>query len=184
MKRTAKKNLLILLVVFMAGSVFAGGKDDESLYQPANGYENWDHEFDLSEYEEGTYNLIVKSTDRAGNVAYGGPYNVTIDPASDLPQTNISNPVAGMRVGTNLNVVGTAIDDDALSRVEIKIDDGTWVRAEGKEFWSYYLDVLELSEGSHVITARGVDVNGLEGGEISVSFRLDTNKPQISIESP
>ena len=175
--------IIAFLAVLLPAAVFAGGGKDEPEYEAAEGMENWDHTFDVSGYEEGTYNLLIRGVDRAGNVTYGGPYNVKIDPASDLPVTRISNPSSGMRVGTNLNIVGTAVDDDGIGRVEVRIDDGPWVRADGTEFWSTYLDTARLAEGPHVVTARAIDINGKEGLETSVTFHFDRAKPRISVTS-
>lgn len=182
--QTLKKSIaaagLIVLIVFGAGAL---GSNEEGDFQPVNGMENWDYRFDLSDYEEGKYNLIVRGTDRAGNVAYVGPYNVFIDPASDLPVAGIANPAPGMRVGTDLNVVGTCIDDDAVARVEIRLDDGPFQAAAGSDFWSYTLPVAGLEDGPHVLGVRGIDTRGNTGIPATVTFVLDTKIPLVNITS-
>lgn len=153
-------------------------------YRPVNGLDNWNYTFDITGKKKGIYNLIIKGTDKAGNVYFEGPFNIYIDPESDLPVVNISNPNLGMRVGGNeLNIVGTCVDDDGADYVEIQIDDGPFRRAEGSEFWSIVLNTEEMKDGSHTVTARGVDINGTEGTWVNVDFNLDRKKPINTISS-
>lgn len=58
-----------------------------------------------------------------------------IDPNSDLPIVNISNPKTEAVVSGNINIIGTCVDDDAVDYVELRIDGGESIyRAKGKEF--------------------------------------------------
>ncbi|MBN2535828.1 MAG: hypothetical protein JXB88_23310 [Spirochaetales bacterium] len=153
-------------------------------YRTVNGLENWNYTFDIAGQKKGIYNLIIKGTDKAGNVYFEGPFNIYIDPESDLPVVNISNPNLGMRVGGNeLNIVGTCVDDDKTDYVEVQIDDGLFKRAEGSEFWSIVLNTEEMNDGSHTVTARGVDINGKQGYPVTVAFNLDRIKPVNTISS-
>ncbi|MBN2441263.1 MAG: hypothetical protein JXJ04_07950 [Spirochaetales bacterium] len=147
-------------------------------YRSVSGLENWNYNFDISGYTKGIYNLIIKGTDKAGNIYYEGPFNIYIDPKSDLPVLNISNPNLGMRVGGNeLNIVGTCVDDDGTDFVEVQVDDMPFTRAEGGEFWSFVLHTETMSDGLHTISARGTDINGLQSEPITVEFNLDRKKP-------
>lgn len=47
-----------------------------------------------------------------------------------------------------------------VEKVEVKIDDGEWKEANGKNNWSYLLDTRELSNGKHMIYARARYENG------------------------
>ncbi|MBR6913375.1 MAG: hypothetical protein IKN34_06170, partial [Treponema sp.] len=111
--------------------------------------DSWQEEFDLSTKKSGKYNIIVTAKDKGGNTAYGGPFNIYIDPESDRPVVNITNPQPNMRVPGNLNIVGTCIDDDndgKPKRVWLIFDgdEEHKVLANGTQFWSYYLDTTEL----------------------------------------
>lgn len=153
-------------------------------YQGADGLENWTTEYDVSGLKPGTYNLLARAIDAAGNVTFAVPFDLIVDPASDLPIAGIVNPLHLSRVGADLNVVGTCVDDDAVSRVELRLDDGEWVRAVGSDYWSYYLPTAGVADGLHTISARGVDSNGLVGGESTVSFHLDRTKPLHEVAKP
>ncbi len=85
----------VLRTVLVASVVWPFGSAEDGEYVPATGEESWTHDFEIQDLEEGTYNLIVRATDHAGNVSYGGPINVEVDPESDRPLVNISNPLPG-----------------------------------------------------------------------------------------
>ena len=162
---------------------FGMGKTEEEDFEAVEGVGNWEHTIDVSELEPGKYNILVRARDRAGNEAIGGPFNVFVDPESDLPIISISYPTANQRVGNNLYVIGTARDDDAVGKVEVRIDDGRYILAEGTEFWSVLLSIANLDDGPHTITARATDIAGTAGPEITSVFQLDTTKPLSITES-
>ncbi|HAP43195.1 MAG: hypothetical protein A2087_12095 [Spirochaetes bacterium GWD1_61_31] len=153
-------------------------------YIPAEGLENWQLEYDLSAYAPGTYNILVRATDSAGNEALAGPFNIVVDPESDLPVTQISHPISQMRVGGDLIIVGTAVDDDAVGKVQLRLNDGEWIDATGTDYWSYLLGTADLPDGQHQISARTVDVTGVTGAPVSVVFHLDRTKPLHSMSQP
>ncbi|MDR1072696.1 MAG: hypothetical protein LBL45_03345 [Treponema sp.] len=127
----------------------------------------------------------MEADDKGANVQIAGPSNIFIDPESDLPVVMITNPSENMRAPGNLNVVGTCVDDDAVDYVELVFsnDPSTVVRAEGKEFWSCYLDTKEMEDGLYTITATGVDINGLRGRSKKVSWNLDRRQPVITVDN-
>ncbi|HOX48033.1 MAG TPA: Ig-like domain-containing protein [Spirochaetales bacterium] len=181
--RGARRALLALALCLAALPAAAmGGKEPPR--EKASGLEDWEHGFDLSGLPAGKYNIVVEGKDKAGNVSIAGPINVYVDPASDLPRVSIVNPLPLMRVGGDLNVVGTCVDDDGVARVEVSVDGGEFVPAEGGEFWSLYLGTKDLADGKRIIAARGVDINGLSGPEVRVSFNLDRAKPLASVAAP
>lgn len=152
-------------------------------YKKVDGLENWTYNYDISNYPDGVYNLIIRSTDKAGNISIDGPVNIFIDSDSDLPTSSISSPTENMRVGGDFTVIGTAMDDDGINYVEVRIDDEPFVRAEGKEFWSSFFSVKSFSDGVHTISSRVTDINELTGNEVSVLFNIDKTKPDIVIDS-
>ncbi len=173
--------LMVLLALACALPLFANGSGDKG--QIADGRENWKSEIDITTRKAGKYNLIITGTDRAENVGIAGPINIYIDPKSDLPVISITNPVPGMRVGGDLNIVGNCVDDDAVAKVEVKIDNQDWIEASGTEYWSYYLDGATLPDGRHTIIVRGIDINGKVSKERSVYFDLDRHKPVSFVDS-
>lgn len=144
--------------------------------------DSWQEKFDINS-KKGKYNVLVTATDLGGNKTVEGPFNIYVDPNSDLPVCQITNPVSMMRVPGNLNVVGTCVDDDAVEYVELILDgdQNNPVRANGKEFWSYFIKTESLNEGLHTIDVYGVDINGVKGEATSVSWCLDRQQPVIEV---
>lgn len=178
-----KRWLVIICFLFCGFSLFAGGSSD-TVETPVKSVDSWLETVDVKDRKPGKYNIIVTAEDLAGNKGVAGPFNMYIDPDSDLPVTGITNPLEDMRVPGNLNVVGTCIDDDAVAYVELLLDDSeTPIRAEGSEFWSYYLDTTKLSEGKHKISIYGVDINGVKGNAVDVSWNLDRNTPETDVNN-
>ncbi len=175
----------LLLILFSAAALYAGGSRDANEERILEKQESWQEEFDINEKKAGEWNFVVTAEDQGGNVTIAGPYNIWIDPDSDLPVTGITNPSVNMRVPGNLNIVGTCIDDDAVEYVELILDDDVEhpVRAEGKEFWSYFLDTTQMYEGKHSVTAYGVDINGLQGKSVRTEWHLDRKKPVTTVDS-
>ena len=197
-----KKALAILVsVALLPVSVFAAKKVTSRSVGPEN---SWQEKFDINaetEKEAGKYNVLVTAEDKAGNKSIAGPFNIYIDPKSDLPVSGITNPVENMRVPGNLNIVGTCVDDDKVTEVWLILDGDEEhpVKAQGTEFWSYYLDTTKLFEGPHTIEVYGID-NGnpdaykdekgnvdqsrvvpKKGERTKVTWQLDRRAPVIEV---
>lgn len=175
--------ILLILTLLTLPGLFAFGKK-ETVNTPAKTLDSWLETVDIKDKKPGKYNIMVTAGDLAGNQGLAGPYNVYIDPNSDLPIARITNPLEQMRVPGNLNVVGTCIDDDDVAYVELIIDGAeTPVQAEGTEFWSYYLDTNGLSEGKHTISVYGVDIFGVAGNPFTITWNLDRNRPETEVQN-
>ncbi len=170
-----KRLISVFVMLCLSLSVFAGGKKE--VMQKSVGTENsWTEVFDIQN-RSGKYNVYAEATDKAGNTAVAGPYNLFIDDESDLPVITITNPTMGMKVPGNLNIVGTCVDDDMVSEVWLILDGDKEnpILVEGTNFWSYYLDTTKLPEGRHTITAYGID-NGNPAAYYNDDGVLDESK--------
>ena len=81
------------------------------------------------------------------NVPNTPPYVTVSGPSTEAPLKADS--------GTVL-LTGTSFDTGAVMKVEVRIDNGTWHKAEGTVNWQYRGKVLELS-GTHTVEARSTD---------------------------
>ena len=176
MKRILLKSVCSLFALFAAASLFAR----DVTVRAVENMNSWQENFDIND-KNGKYNVIVTAKDKGGNTTYGGPFNIFIDPKSDLPIIGITNPEPNLRVPGNLNIVGTCIDDDAVDYVELILDGGEPVRAKGKEFWSYFIDTTQMEEGNHTIEAYGVDINGVKGNTVKHVWCLDRKEPLTNV---
>ena len=179
-----KKAFVSILMSLMCVAAFAmGSKDIEK--KELGDVNSWDESFDINTKKNGKWNILVTAEDKAGNVAEAGPFNIWLDPASDLPIIGITNPAPNLRVPGHLNIVGTCSDDDAVAYVSLILDgdEENILRASGKEFWSYFVDTTNLLEGPHTIEVWGTDINGLNGNHEVVTWQLDRHAPEIVVTS-
>lgn len=172
----------LLLLSLLTAPVWAGGKTED--FKPVDGKENWHYTYDISKLEPGKYNLLIQAVDKAGNTSLAGPFNINVDPLSDIPTVAVNSPFEGMVTNGKLNIVGTAQDDDAIDHVEVRLGDtGDWKRVTGKKFWSYFLDLTALPDGDYAISARSFDVRGKISAETKISFHLDQFLPTVTVDS-
>lgn len=175
--------ILAIFVIFFSFGIYARGSKDTNIVEMQS-LESWQEKLDISNKKKGKYNIIITAEDIAGNEEIHGPFNMYIDPNSDLPNINISTPADNSRVIGNVNIVGTCVDDDAVDYVELKIDGGEEIyRAKGKEFWSHFINTKDFEEGVHTIEAWGVDVNGVRGKSLKTSFHLDRQQPKTAVQN-
>jgi len=182
----AKKTIFfcVLLAYCCVSAMWAAGrKENES--REANAPGGFADSIDVSGKKSGKYSFYFEAKDKSDNAAIAGPGNIYIDPASDLPEASIINPVRNMRVDGNINIMGIAVDDDGVAYVELSIKRGKGkkaeevlrTRVESAKYWSYFLDTADGSvwmDGPYSVTAWAVDVNGLSG--ISEAFKPRQHK--------
>ena len=177
----------MILTALLTIGLFAHGKGDIEEISVDN-MNSWQEEYDLDSKKPGKYNILITARDLGGNTYVEGPHNIYLDPKSDMPICGITNPYPNMRVVSNLNIVGTCVDDDGVSKVELILDEGTEIEqtvvAEGREFWSYYLDTTNLEEGAHTIKVIGYDINEnpVVSKPVVVTWQLDRKKPVTEIQ--
>lgn len=183
MKQSKKICFFTVFTLFFLNGVSLFARDVET--HNVKNLESWQDSFDLNGRKAGKYNIMVQATDLGGNQVVEGPFNLYVDPNSDLPVCGITNPHENMRIVGNLNIVGTCIDDDAVEYVDLILDGDEEhpVRAQGKEFWSYYLDTTNLEEGLHTIKVVGCDINGLVGNPTILSWNLDRRQPVTNVNN-
>ncbi len=187
MDMTKKTYILFLFLLISSVAVFARGEKDNESHQ-AEDPSGFDSTLDTSGRltdKTQKYNFYLEAQDKGGNTSISGPYNIFLDPESDLPVVTIINPREKMHMQGNLNIVGTCTDDDGIALVEVWFndDENTKVRAEGTDFWLFNYDTTRLPDKLYSISARGIDINGVAGKVKRVEWHLDRKKPEISITS-
>jgi hypothetical protein len=183
---TKKRYILFLFVLISAVLFAAGNKDNES--HQADNPSGFDDTLDTSERltdKSKKYNFYLEAEDKGGNTVVEGPYNIFLDPESDLPIVSIINPREDMHMQGNLNIVGTSTDDDGVALVEVWFndDENSKVRADGTDFWLLDYNTTNMPDNVYSISARGIDINGIVGNVKRVEWNLDRRKPEIIISS-
>ncbi|MEY2429441.1 MAG: hypothetical protein QOJ40_2326, partial [Verrucomicrobiota bacterium] len=73
------------------------------------------------------------------------------------PLVSIQSPAGNAIVTANLTISGTASDNIAVQKVEIRLDNGPWVTASGTSTWNYSLNSSNFLNGPHMVSARATD---------------------------
>jgi hypothetical protein len=84
-------------------------------------------------------------------------------------------------------VTGTAADNVGVVAVEVRVDAGSYVAAQGAASWSFVIGTSTLTTGGHTLSARARDAAG-NTSTVSASFAVapvvDTTPPSTSIATP
>jgi hypothetical protein len=109
-----------------------------------------------------TYYARVRAYDAAGNVSANSAVAVGATTVTDVipPSVRITFPMDGSTVSGLLTMSGTASDNQALSRVDIFLDNIIEDTAVGTTAWTYPLDTRILTNGTHTLTAYAFDTFG------------------------
>jgi hypothetical protein len=83
-------------------------------------------------------------------------------PAPTPPKVTILSPSAGTTFGNWLGMSASVTDDTGVWKVDFLID-GKLVATRTGEPWSYTYDSSGLSSGTHTVTIRATDKDGLTG---------------------
>jgi parallel beta-helix repeat protein len=126
--------------------------------------------------------------DQPGSDGIGDtPYVIDIDSADRYPLMNvllprvfIASPTGNQIFATTpIVVTGTASDagGSGLSRVEVRVNSGSWLTANGTSSWNLSVD---LASGSNLIEARAWDNANNPSIIVSINVTCDTISPQIA----
>lgn len=145
--------------------------DDNEWYSAELNRSTWQYTINTSDYTGGMHTIYAMVSDGKDNttdyvkVLFNNP-----------PVCIITSPKNGDKVFGNVTIKGSAMDpdDDDIRAVYIRIDAGTWKKADGTRFWSYTWVTDVYSEGEYTIYAKATD--GKSESSIS-SIRVKLVKP-------
>ena len=107
------------------------------------------------------------------------------------PYCRILNPRDNSVLSNTVTVNGVAGDPDGnntLEKVEIKIDNGQWIKVSGTTSWSYQLDTTQFSNGQHTLYARAYDGEKYSGVEDDtynrITFTLQNEEQPSENQAP
>ena len=128
----------------------------------------------------GLTNLIVRLTNSAVDGSSGkpmfAPYELRFKTAatSDIspPIVSITTPTNGATVTGNLSISGAASDNITVQKIELRLDGGAWLAANGSNAWSYGLNSSNFLNGLHTISARATDSSGNISATNNVNVRF------------
>lgn len=117
----------------------------------------------------------------AGNPMFA-PYELKFKTSTNTildttaPAVTIQSPTNNAVVAGVLAISGTATDNVAVQKVEVRVDNGLWLTASGTSVWSHNLNSANFLNGPHTISARSTDTAGNPSPISSVNVRF-VNQP-------
>lgn len=144
------------------------------------------------------YNVTVEATNTAGTTVSANGATLTglqlVVKEKTAPIITITAPTAGSTLTNNRpTITWTVTDADSgvdPNTISIKIDSGSATTsgitktASGKGYTCSYVPTTALTDGSHTITVNASDYDGNAATAKSVTFKVDTTPPTLSVSSP
>ena len=144
------------------------------------------------------YNVTVEATNTAGTTATANGATLSglqlVVKEKAAPIITITAPTAGSALTNNKpTITWTVTDADSgvnPSTISIKIDSGSVITsgitktASGKGYTCSYVPTTALTDGPHTITVNASDYDGNAATAKSVTFKVDTTPPALSVTSP
>ena len=140
---------------------------------PVTGTTSWS--VDSVPLAVGSNIITARATDTSNNVKETS-VTVTYTPSDvETPVISITSPTEGQVFSiASITVSGTASDNKALSKVEVKVGNGSWILASGNTSWT--VSSMNLSVGSNMMTARATDnSNNTYETSVNVTYSLPDN---------
>lgn len=107
----------------------------------------------------GNYTIRLRVTDTGGRTGTTTQL-VTVAPVEiEVISCRIEDPLPGATVFGNYTIEGTAVFPNGDAKgVQIRIDNGSWMEADGTTTWSFAWDTTKVPDGEHTISARAYNV--------------------------
>jgi hypothetical protein len=143
------------------------------------------YSWNTSSLTAGSYTLMAKAYDAAGNVGQTTNLSVTIVNDTVSPTVSVTAPANNATVSGNISVTANADDNVGVSKVEF-YEDGALLSATNIAPYSYSWNSTTVTDGTHTLYAKAYDAAGniKQSSNVTVTVRNDNTPPTVSISSP
>jgi len=127
---------------------------------------------------DGSYDLVARATDSAGNTVDSATTSITVD--TTPPTVSITTPADGVFIASSsLTFTGSESDDTTnVESVQVSIDSGPFLDAVITNSWEFAIG--GLADGARTAIARATDTAG-NVGEAVRNFNIDTTPPVTTV---
>ncbi len=143
------------------------------------------YSWDTSGLTAGSYTLMTKAYDAAGNI--GQSQSVTVNVANDLtaPTVSLTSPGNNMTVSGSVNIAANASDNVGVSRVEFYLNN-VLLSATNMSPYAYAWNSKNVANGVYTLTAKAYDAAGNLGlsQALTINVSNDLTAPSVSLASP
>lgn len=116
--------------------------------------------WDTAGYADGTYSLVAKAYDAAGNAGASTAVSVTLGSDTVAPVISSFNLVNGMTVSpTRQTISASATDNRGVANISLTIDGKQVVAVSGASL-SYSWNTRKVAKGAHTVSVRVTDAAG------------------------
>jgi len=136
----------------------------------------------------GTYTLMAKAYDAAGNVGQSSTVSVTVVNDTTAPTVSMTAPGNNATVSGTTTLTASASDNIGVSKVEF-YRSGTLLYATNVAPFSYGWNTTTVANGSYTLTAKAYDNTGNVATSANVVVTVnntvsDTTAPTVSVTAP
>ena len=141
---------------------------DSGEWFPADEDTDWSYPLDTTTLSYGEHYIEAKAWDgyEWSDTAYVA---FTVDNPPTIPDVSLQD---GETISGIVTLEGEALDDDKVEVVQVQIDGGEWVDAEGTDEWTFELDTTEMENGEHTLRIRSYDGTSYSE-ETVITFLVD-----------
>jgi len=121
---------------------------------------------------------VTNGVDTVSGNAMFAPYELKFKTAATSfqdsvpPSASFQSPTNATMIAGNLIISGTASDNVALQKVEVRLDSSPWQTATGTNSWSYSLNSSNFLNGPHTLAVRATDMANNISTTNTVSVRF------------
>lgn len=136
----------------------------------------------------GTYTLMAKAYDAAGNVGQSSDVSVSVVNDTTAPTVSLTSPASNTTVNGTVAIKASASDNVGVSKVEFYAN-GSLLTATNVAPYSYNWSTSAVANGAYTLTAKAYDNTGnvSQSGSVTVTVNnsvTDTIAPTVSITAP
>jgi chitinase len=142
------------------------------------------YSWNTSALASGSYTLLAKAYDAAGNVGQSSAVAVTVVNDTTPPTISLTTPADSAVVSGTVTIAANAGDNVAVSKVEF-YENGVLLFAGNTTPYSFSWNTTSVANGSYTLVAKAYDTAGNIGQSSNVSVTVnnvvsDTTAPTVS----
>jgi chitodextrinase len=127
----------------------------------------------------GTYTLMVKAYDEAGNVSLPSTRTVTVVNDNIAPAVSLTSPTANSVYKGTVTISSSASDNVGVTNVEYYAN-GQFLYASNLSPYSFSWDTTSIADGDYSIVAKAYDRAGNVTQSSQVSVTVDNSPPTLN----
>jgi hypothetical protein len=144
--------------------------------------------WNTSSLAAGTYTLMAKAYDAAGNIGQSTSVPVTVRKDDTAPTVSMTFPANNAIVSGSVTITANASDPVGVSKVEF-YEDGALLSASNVAPYSYGWNTTSVTNTTHTLYAKAYDATGNVGQSSNITVKVnnpvpDTTKPTVSVTFP